>query len=119
MVEICGSIIEPLSIGIMKEELTEWGVLQDWVEIGGRLAEEGSLHQQIIAFSFMGQVLDHLPHLIEDNEEYLQPLRRGWRERKLGEFTLLFQSLLDILELLAGDRNTMARRVYQIIIEIM
>lgn len=35
------------------------------------------------------------------------------------EFIHLFDQILYILEELAGEKNTMARKIYQIIIEIM
>jgi hypothetical protein len=60
--------------------------------------------------------MSYMPDLIEQNEDYLVNFKKGWRERPLIEFVFLFDELLVILEELAGEKNTMARKVYQIII---
>lgn len=39
-----------------------------------------------------------LPELVEGNEEYLNGIRRGWREYNMVEFTLLMEEILLILE---------------------
>ncbi len=46
-------------------------------------------------------------------------LKKGWKERQLIEFIYLFDQVLSILEELAGEKNAMARKVFQIILEIM
>lgn len=60
-----------------------------------------------------------MPEFIEQNEDYLLNLKKGWKERQLIDFIYLFDQVLSILEELAGEKNAMARKVFQIILEIM
>lgn len=46
-------------------------------------------------------------------------MKKGWKERQLIDFIYLFDQVLSILEELAGEKNAMARKVFQIILEIM
>jgi hypothetical protein len=72
------------------------------MEIGVNLFEGGNLEQKLISFRFIGAVMGNLPELIEQNEDYLLNLKKGWKERQLIEFIYLFDQVLSILEELAG-----------------
>lgn len=81
--------------------------------------EGGNLEQKLISFRFIGAVMASMPEFIEQNEDYLLNLKKGWKERQLIDFIYLFDQVLSILEELAGEKNAMARKVFQIILEIM
>jgi hypothetical protein len=59
---------------------------------------EGELPLKIVSFKFIGAFMGSLPELVEGNEEYLNGIRRGWREYNMVEFTLLMEEILLILE---------------------
>jgi len=63
--------------------------------------------------------MGYLPELVDQNEDYLAGIRRGWREYNLIEFSSLMEELLLIQEELASQKRPMARKVFQILIEIM
>lgn len=41
--------------------------------------------------------MGNLPEMIEQNEDYLLNLKKGWKERKFIEFVYLFDQILLIL----------------------
>ena len=42
--------------------------------------------------------MGYLPELVEQNEDYLAGIRRGWSEYNLTEFSALMEEMLLILE---------------------
>jgi hypothetical protein len=42
--------------------------------------------------------MGNMPELIEQNEDYLLNLKKGWKERQLIDFIYLFDQVLSILE---------------------
>lgn len=119
MIEICNLMLPSISGSFIKDKLLELGVLYEWIDIGLNLFEGGSLEQKLLSYRFIGTLMSYMPELIEENEDYLINFKKGWKERKFLEYIHLIDQILLILEELAGEKNTMARKVYQIIIEIM
>ena len=60
----------------------------------------------------------HIPSSIVQNEECLKIMKAGWVERSIIEFSTLFIEMMNILEKLAVKKNSLASKLYHIIIEM-
>lgn len=94
------------------------GIFDEWAAHSLTLSQ-GDLNQKIISFKFTGALMGYLPELAENTEDYMSGIQRGWRDYNMVEYTLLIEELLLIEEFLAAEKMPMARKLYQILIEIM
>jgi hypothetical protein len=83
MIEICTLITPSLCSSFLKDDLLQLGIIDEWMEIGINIFDGGNLEQKLISFKFIGAIMGNLPELIEQNEDYLLNLKKGWKERKL------------------------------------
>lgn len=117
MIEICLIFFETLSESFLISKLHDIGVINEWLDIAVSLYED-PLEFKILAFRFVGTVMTFYPEAFEDAEDSLVIFKKDWKDRKITDFVFLTDELILILEKLADHKNPMARKLYQIIIEI-
>ena len=62
--------------------------------------------------------MNYLPDVALQNDDYLGIFKNNWKQSKMIDFIHLVDQVLLIFERLAGEKNEMAKKMYQIIIEI-
>lgn len=102
----------------IKQQLIDGGVIDEWTNLALSLMEN-TVEQKIISFRFVGSLMGSFQEVVQQNEDYLNGIRSNWKEHSMIDFTLLIEEILIILENLAAEKKPMARRLYQILIEIM
>ena len=63
--------------------------------------------------------MNYLPDAIQGNDDYLAIFKNNWKELKMVDYISLIDQVILIFERLAGEKNEMAKKMYQIIIEII
>ena len=78
MIEICTYLIPPIAQSFLKTQLLELEVFEEWTSLAISLFQE-DLGCKIIGFKYIGALMSHIPELVDQNEDYLIGIRRGWR----------------------------------------
>lgn len=71
---------------------------------------------KILVFKFISEIMNYVPEFVNQNEDYLVIFKTNWKESKLVDFINLVDQIILIFERLAGEKNEMAKKMYQIII---
>ena len=62
--------------------------------------------------------MNYLPDVALQNDDYLGIFKNNWKQSKMIDFIHLVDQVILIFERLAGEKNEIAKKMYQIIIEI-
>ena len=81
-------MLPSLASSFLKTMLLDLGSFEEWSSLALSLMQE-ELPYKVISFKYMGSLMGHLPELVEQNEDYLSGLRRGWKEYNMVEYVNL------------------------------